>query len=893
MANWRRMRNLLRSKDVQADLEEELQTHYDFALEEAMSDGMSEQQARQATRRRFGNHLSIREQAYKEEVFEMPEQIMRNARQAYRQLRRSPAFTLHSILTLALGIGTTTSICTLVYEVLLKPLPFNGASQIVTLQEKVAEWTSLAPALPVSANHFSYWRRNSRSFESMALMQEGAQPMGLGDHPEQTGVLVATPGIFTVLRVSPALGRSFTESEAVPGRDNVALLTDALWRNRFQADARVVGKTIQLSGISYVVIGVMARSFYMPDINATGSIGEADKSVPLGVIVPLSFSAKRLAEQMGDLNYFGLGRLRDGVTVGQATDDLNRLQGDISHGLPAGQAATLSALVTPFQQQLIGNNQRPLLLLLGAVAGLLFVSCVNIANLLFARAIGQRQQTAIVAALGANRAELLRVALREVVLLATVGGGVGIVLAAVLLPFMQRFLPSSLAFRGTLHLGWAGCLFCVVVTVLSAVLAGAGPAWLSLRLTMDALLPGEARLVGGGRGVRTTRNVLVGLEVAISIVLLSIAGLLTASMIKLLHVPRGFSSDQSMTAMIDLPHTQYPNDQHRAEFYRELLTRFASVPGVEQVAITSVLPLAGDSWGDSAQVAGDPRPIMQLPTERFRWVSPQYASALHLPLLSGRFISDGDWGHNVAVISEKAAKTLWPDRDPVGRQFRRAGSDDLEDKESFIVVGVVENARTITLAESDPMMIYVPYWYRCDESAGLIVHTRGSLSSTVPEITHTVWGLDRFATVSDIVSLGAVVSSSVANQRFLFSLALLFATGAFSLAALGVFAVVNYSVVQRRREMALRLAFGASRADIYGLVFRGGLPPVCWGILSGLAAALVTARLISSLLFGVSPYDPSVLVGAVLLLLLTGASACLLPARGASILDPAHELRSQ
>jgi predicted permease len=380
------------------------------------------------------------------------------------------------------------------------------------------------------------------------------------------------------------------------------------------------------------------------------------------------------------------------------------------------------------------------------------------------------------------------------------------------------------------------------------------------------------------------------MEAAVSVALLLMTGLLTASLFKLMHVHRGFSAERTITAMVNLPGEQYPDQAHRAEFYRDVLARLDRLPGVEHAAITSVLPLAGDSWGDMAQLPNDTRPMMQLPMESFRWVSPAYFRTIQLPLIAGHFFSRSDWGQNLAVVSEKTADTLWPGKDPVGRQFKRAGTTD---EKPFTVVGVVSNARTVSLAKPDPMMIYVLYWYRCDEAAGLVVRTHQNPASMADAIRQTIWSVDRSESVPTVRALGSIVTDSVANERFEMDLLLLFAGSALFLAGLGVYSVVTYSVVQRHREIGLRLALGASRASVYRLVLRDGLPPIALGAAGGVMLAFAMARIMSALLFEVSPSNPGVALASTLVLLAVGTTACLLPARRAAAVEPMHALRAE
>lgn len=829
--------------------------------------------------------------------------MLSDLKYAVRQLRKSPGFALTALLTLAVGIGATTAIFTLVYDVMLRPLPFAHADRLVVMEEKVAEWSNLYPALPVSANHFTFWEQHNRSFDAMAVMREFSLPLlpgradspashapGSNERPLLVGVLQTTPGIFSVLQVQPQAGRTFTVAEAQPGHDRVALLTYDLWREQFGGDTGIMGRTVTLDGFPRTVIGIMPRSFHMPSVETMASIANTTQREPLGVIVPLAFSKDQLAEEMGDLNYFGLARLKPGVSIAAATADLDALQHTISEHLPPDEKATLSVAMTAFQDELVGTNRKPLLILLAAVALLLLVGCVNIANLLLARAVGQRQQIAVAAALGASRVEMVRIALRETAVLAATGGGLGVLQAASLVPAMQRYLPAALDFRGELHLDWGGTACALLLAIVATLLAGAAPAFLVSRTAPQEVLHSESRLASESRGSRRVRRVLVAVEVAISVALVLMTALLTASLGKLMRVNRGFTVERTLTATVELPGQSYRDRPHRAAFYRELLPRLDALPGVEHAAITSSLPLTGNDWGDMVRVPGDYRSWTQLPLESFRWVSSDYFAAIHLPLVAGHIFTPDDWGRNVAVVSEKTAKALWPGKNPVGQQFTFAGRDN---EKPFTVVAEIADARTVSLAKPDPMLIYVPYWYRCDPSAGLVVRTRQDPSAMADAIRQTIWSVDRGVPVPTVRALGGMVADSVANQRFEMDLLLVFAVSALLLAGLGVYGVVMYSVVQRYREIGLRLALGAQRANVYRLVLRDGLQPVVLGAVAGVAMAFGSARVVSSLLFEVSPYDPRLALGAVCMLLAVGTAACVLPARRAAGVEPMQALRAE
>jgi predicted permease len=576
--------------------------------------------------------------------------------------------------------------------------------------------------------------------------------------------------------------------------------------------------------------------------------------------------------------------------VAAANEELNAEQHAIASSLPPNEKATLSAVLTPWQEDLVDGSRKSLMILLGAVAGLLLVGCVNIANLLLARAAGQKQQMAVAAALGASRSEMLRMAMGETVILAGVGCGLGVLVAMLMVPLMQHYLPPELNFRGALHLDWAGAGCALLLAIVATLLAGAAPAWMVSRTAPQEVLHSESRLASESRGSKRARRVLVGVEVAVSVSLVLMTGLVVASLMKLMRVDRGFDTERTLAVSVELPWQNYPNRPKRAEFYRDALAKLNALPGVEQAALTSVLPLNGEGWGDMAQLPGDTQPWTQLPGESWRWVSPNYFEAIHLRLLAGRFFTNSEWGRNQAILSERTAKALWPGKSPLGQQFRRAGA---EGEAPFTVVGVVADARTVTLAKPDPMLIYVPYWFRSDAIGGLVIRTHQAPGAMAESIRKAIWSVDAGVAVPEMRLLSGIVADSVADRRFEMDLLLVFAVSALLLAGFGVYGVVTYSVVQRQREIGLRLALGAQRANIYRLVLKDGLLPVVAGGAAGIAMALASAKLVGSLLFEISPYDPLMVSAAMAVLMAVGAAACLLPARRAALVEPMKALRSE
>jgi len=817
---------------------------------------------------------------------------LQDLRFALRRLIKSPGFTVTALLTLAVGIGATAAIFTLVYDVLLKPLPYRNPEQLIVMEEQIAEWRDAYPTLPMNANHFRFWQEHSKTVESMAIMGEASYPLGTGGHPLQVTVLRSTPGIFPVLEAAPQFGRELTAADDQPGHDHVIILLNDLWRREFQNDPHIVGKTITLNGFQYTVIGVMPRSFHLPRMGSTALSQGGSRPPLIEAIVPLGLSQEQLQEEMGDFNYFGLARLRPGVSASQAGAEINTLQQAIAAKLSADQKASLAAVVTPFQKVLVGDNQRPLLILLGAVAGLLLVGCINITNLLLARAVSRRRELAIAAALGADRANLMRTSLREIAVIACAGGVLGALLASAIVPAMQQYLPPALDFRGPLHLDWAGAACAFVLVILAMLTAGAIPAWMSSKTGPNDVLRSEAHLASESRNTRRLRDLLVATEVATSVTLVLLTGLLVVSLWKLMRVDRGFEAEHVLTANIFLPANGYTKDRSQFAFYKRVLDQIAHLPGTQAAGVVSITPLSGDFWGDIARITGETRPSSQLPIEHFRWISPGYLASIHLPLIAGRSLSESDEGKNFALVSELTARTLWPGRNPIGQQFTR-GDPDHPKENLFTVIGVLKDVHTISLDKPDPMMVYVPYWYRAYPGGTLVVRTGLNPASAAAALQKAIWSIDPGVSVPTVRVLGGIVADSVANLRFEMNLLLLFAVAALLLAGLGVYGVVMYSVLQRQREIGLRLAVGAQVANVYKLVLRDGMLPVLIGAAAGVAASFASGRLIGSLLFQVSPYSPAVAAGAVGLLLAIGTAGCLLPARRAASVDPVQALRSE
>ncbi len=799
---------------------------------------------------------------------------IQNFRYALRRLRRSPGFACTVMLTLGLGIGANTAIFSVVYGVLLKPLGFPDAQQLVAIREGIATYER---DLPVNANHLVFWQRNARSLSGIAALRTGTMPLG-GAQPEEIGVAQITANLFSVLAVQPRMGRAFAPEEAKPGHNDVVILTDGLWKRRCAADPSIVGKAVVLDGKPYRVSGVLPASFSLPRSSVL-------TEKPVQAFVPFGWSADVLEEIEGDHNYFAIGRLKAGITPGQATAELNVLQRSISARSP--DKVPFSAAIAPLQEYLTGSSRRSLILLLAAVGAVLLIACVNIANLLLTRATGSGHESAVRMALGGTRTQLLWSALAEPLMLCLGGGILGVVFAALGVPLLIHNTPAEMPRLDEISVNWVALAFAAGISMLAAFVCGILPAWRYAQAEPERALRGNLRTASQSRGGKRLGKGLVVAEVAGSVALVVIAGLFITSMFKLLHVNRGFDAEHVLSAEVVLPDQQYGESSARNAFYERALVELRQLPGVQAAGVTSVLPLDGDYWGDLISRIGDTRPLFERPSAHFRWISPGYFEALTVPLIAGRFLEERDKGKNVAVISKRVADAVWPGMNPIGQKFRRGDPDEAP----FEVIGEVGEIKTIDLSEEAPPMVYAPYWYRSRVVGWFAVRTRQDPEALITGLRRVMRSIDPQVPIPSIRTMNTVVNGSVAARRFEMQLLLSFAIGALLVAAVGIYGVVSYSAAQRTHEIGIRMAIGAGKSDIYRLIVGEGVAPVLAGTMIGVALAWAAGRLVTSLLFQVSPHDPEIAAIAGAVLLAVGVAACVVPARRAAKTEPVQALR--
>ena len=797
-------------------------------------------------------------------------------------MAREPGFAAVAILTLALGLGANTAIFSIVNTVILKPLAYRDPQELYVIREVIPKVSHLYPSIPVNAPHFLAWKKECSAFEDLAAVNPETYNLTGAGEPQRLFGARVTANLFSLLGVQPQLGRSFLPEEDQPGRDHVAILTDTLWRTQFHADPLLAGKTITLDGNAYLVIGILPAWFRFPKNEQLGALVKFGKTTD--VFKPIAFSKGEM-ESFGNFNFVVLGRMRAGWTEQRASAELNVVQTRQASLAPV--KTDLRALIAPLDETVTGQARRGLLVLQAAVGAVLLIVCVNLANLLLARTAGRSRETAIRTALGASRGRLLRQVLSETLLFSVLGGALGVALAVGGLQLMVRGAPVDLPRLDEVALDARVLWFALGISTLTGLLFGMLPAWKLARIDPhDALKAGSQRTTEGGRGLRL-REGLIGLEVALSAVLLIVAGLLMSSFVRLTGVDKGFDTERVAGVDLALPMAKYMQREKRQRFFDDTLARVRELPGVVSAGLITSMPLNGENNVNMLTVEGDPKPIIERPIANYRFISPEYFHTIGIPLRRGRLLAESDRGRNVALLSERAARRLWPQANPIGKRIHMG-----DEKQPVVeVIGVVADIRATTLQSDPVLMAYFPYWQRPPMSASVVVRTAGDPRALASGLRAKIWSVDPEVPVPELRTMERVLSDSVSQRRFQMTLVLAFAGAALLLASLGIYGVVSYSVARRTNEMGIRMALGARSGDLHRLVVIQGLKPVLLGLAAGVAGALALGRVLRSLLFEVSATDPVTIAGVVALLAAVAVVACVIPAVRATRVDPMVALR--
>lgn len=799
-------------------------------------------------------------------------------RHAIRALLRDRGYTAIALLTLAFGIAVNTIMFSIVNGVLLQPLAWREAGQLVVISEILPDVGLLDGHLPVNARHFFEWRDRSESFAGLSIIDGRKFVLTRAGEPEQEGGAAISSNLPPVLGVQPSLGRSFLAEEDAPGHDRVAIISDGLWSRKFHRDPGIVGRSITLDGVSRTVVGVLPGSFHFP--LASEFLDDPRRS---DVYIPAAFERDSL-EWLGEFNYIVIGRLKLGLTVQQGLAELNTIQANIATHFP--EKLRLLAAMKPLQDQMVGPVRRGLLILFGAVGAVLLIVCVNLANLTLARVADRRRDLAIRTALGAGRGQLVRYILTESLCIAIAGGAAGIALASLGLRAVLRYAPVDLPRIEEVHLDARVLVFATALSILTGLLMGILPALRAASADPQEALRGTTHTATESRRGMHTRDLLVGLECALSAVLLIAAGLLIGSFVRLLNVDQGFNAERLIAAEVNLPANTYREAKQRESYYRELVAKLQAIPGVTSAGLVSRLPLEGPDWGDLIHKIGDNRPLFQQPGANYRFCSPSYFRTMGIAFVAGTGFTEADRNRNFAVISESAARAAWPGENPIGRKFWR-GNDQ---EPPFEVAGVVRDVR-LGIAEKPVPTVYVPYWYRSRAVMDAVVRTPMDPRALAPAIRKAAWSTDPETAVGEVRTMQEAVTNSVGRRRFQMWLIAGFAASALFLACLGIYGVVSSSVSRRRNEIEIRMALGARAGDVQRMVVMQALRPVLGGLLIGVAAALALGRVLNSLLFGVSAHDPFTIVAVVAVLTSVATFACYIPSRRAVRNEPLTALR--
>jgi putative ABC transport system permease protein len=807
-----------------------------------------------------------------------------DVRDAARGLRREWAYAITVVSTLALTIGAATAVFSIVNGILLKPLAYRESHRLVAVREIWRQRAERTSAVEVNEQHFEYWRRHTHAFE--ALAQFIVLPMNL------TGVGDATPinvgrvsgSLFEVLQVQAALGRTLTPADEPSDRPAVAVITDAMWRQRFRADPRVIGRTLVLNGMPQTIVGVLRPDFRLPTERLTLT-GEA--------FVPIHMDVERVG-WWGDHNNEAIGRLRTGTTVEQARAELDVLQAQVSviATSEAHEPVTLASVVTPLAETLVGNARRGLWMLLGAIGAVLLIACSNLATLSLTRAVGQLREVSIRSALGASRSRLVARAATEQLVLAAVGGTLGVAVAWSALRVFVRTAPIDLPRASEVTIDARVLAFAAAVSMLAGAVVAILPARRTARRDLEQTLRAAALTTTGDRGSLRARSALLALQVALSVMLLVVTGLLGVSFSRLLHVDRGFVSERVLLVPVSLSLTRYATEPALIAVYDQLIAAARALPGVATASSISMRPLSGAGQVNTIAPEGATRPRSDYPSANFRFVGPEFFRTMGIAVLSGRPFTDADRPPRramPALVSDRTAARLWPGQDALGKRFSR----DLPGEDGFEVVGVVADAKLTSLERTPPLMVYLPYWWRTRPTMSLLVQTAGDPASVMPLLRRAVRRIDPDIAIGDARPLEALVDASVAARRYQMQLFIVFGIIALCIATLGVYAVTSYGITQRRREMNIRVALGAPRRHVIAMVMKQGVTSIAVGVVAGTGAALAIGSLVASLLFDVRARDPLVICGVVGVIAGTGVLACLVAARRGLVIDPSSALREE
>ncbi len=868
----RRWRALVHKDEMEHELDEEMQFHLDRDIEQKVRSGMTPEEARYAALKSFGRFEQSKEECRSARGVSLIENILRDISYSVRVLLKNYAFTIVVILTLALGIGANTAIFSFANGILLRPLPYPQSDRLAVLDETALKRG--IDSMSVSYPNFLDWREQNTVFEDIGAHYGTSRfsLIGAGEPIVIRGSYISH-GLLEILRVAPQLGRSFTANEDRPEEDNVVILGHDLWQRSFGGDPNIIGQKITISNRARTVIGVMPRGFRFPEISE--------------IWVPLALSTKTFTRT--DHGISAIARLKDGVSFSDAQAEMNNIAARIEQQNPVTNEG-LGVKVTSLHENLSGDYREALLILLGVVGCVLLVACVNVANLMLARATARQKEFALRAALGAGRWRIMHQLLIESLLLAIVGGALGFALSLWALHVLLAAIPIQLPFWMDFGVDLRVLGFTAAITLLTAFIFGGVPALQTSRVDLNDTLKEGGR---GSAGIRTrARNLLVVTEIALSLILLVGAGLMIQSLLRLKSVNIGLDARNVLTATVILPRAKYSEDEQRATFFKQLVERVRSLPGVQAAAATATLPLSGGNWGRSLTVEGYPvLPVGQAPMIQHTVVTPGYFRTMGISLLAGRDFTDADakGSPDVTIVDERLAREYWPNDTPIGKRVRFGPPEDNEPWHT--VIGVVSAVRHQRVQEDTRKSVYLPHLKMPVTGMSLVARTSSDPKDLVAAIRREVAQLDPELPVSEIATMEEVVAESIWQPRLYATLFTVFAGGALILALIGIYGVMAFLVQTRTHEIGVRMALGATARDVFKLIVGRGMKLTAIGVVVGVGGAIALTRLMHSLLFNTSATDPVTFILISVLLSLAAFFACYIPARRAAKVDPLVALR--
>ncbi len=889
---------LSRRKRREQELDEEIRTHLAMAMRERIDRGEEPDEARANARREFGNAALVKEVTREMWGWRWLETLLQDLRYGLRQLRRNPGFTAVAVITLALGIGANTAVFSVIDAVLLRPLPYPHSDRLLMVWKEA--WAQKFH-LGATPDDFLVWKKLNHVFDGIAAFAPDTLDLIASGGPERLHGLRVTPGYFETLGVTPFMGRSFIRQTGHASEEAAAVLSYSLWQRRFGANDSILGRTVNLSGKPYIVVGIMPRGFQSP-------LFKAD------VWLPLQVRPDPTGTDPEGLNLPVIARLKSGLTMPQAQANLNLLAKQLHDYFRETGPVTNPSLV-PLYTEVVGDARAVLLPLIGIVTLVLLIGCATVANLLLARASTRQREMAVRSALGANRRRLARQLLTESVLLAMTGAGLGLLLAHSALKLLIAAGPQNIPRLGEIGIDMRALLFTVILSVFTGIIFGLAPALNSSKTDLNAGLKDTGTPGGTTSGPRRylhIRSVLIGTETALALILLVGAGLLTNSLLRLLNVNAGFNPKNALTMEITLPRSKYQRSQQVIEFFSELTERVKALPGVEAAGVTGFLPLSrgatyqgfnlrgGKAWSPSSTQGWYPR--------EFHPVTPGYCQAMGIPLLEGRYFTEEDNKSGtppVVLISKAIASGFFPNQNPIGRRLFFSFSDKVL---PFTIVGVVADTKRSGFGDNQLWLskppiggTYMPirkipgdYFAGAWASTmNLVVRTKLEPLSMASAVRAEVWSMDDTVPVSNIRTMESVVRDSVSSRSIAAMQLLILAGIALILALGGIYGVVAYSVAQRAHDIGIRMALGARKHNVLRLVLFQNMAAVLAGIGIGTGLALFFDRVLAHQLYGISATDPATFIAASMFFLLTAGLACYIPARRATKVDPIVALRHE